>query len=287
MTKIDISQEKIDCIIKVYNSGKTTHQVAKECGYSQTFILNTLKRNNVPIRPIYSYTRKYNINEHFFDVIDAEDKAYFLGLMFADGNNYRSEETGKGHDYQISIKLQEEDKHILDTFVKIMSSNLELKYSKPKNEKWKNGWLLKFDSKIVSDQLKELGCVPAKSLILKYPVIPDHLQNHFLRGYFDGDGGVSTWEKKWKTTTNVNYNLKITSSKMFCIAAKQVIQSNIDVNMYLFLPKANNENQITTSLGIGGNQQVYKLMTWLYKDSTIFLKRKHDKYLELKAQLEI
>lgn len=35
------------------------------------------------------------------------------------------------------------------------------------------------------------GCVPNKSLILKPPKIDNELINHFIRGYFDGDGCVS------------------------------------------------------------------------------------------------
>lgn len=54
-----ISQEKINSIISLYNTGKTTHQVAKEVGHVQSFVLKTLKFNNIAIRPIYSYTKKY------------------------------------------------------------------------------------------------------------------------------------------------------------------------------------------------------------------------------------
>lgn len=287
MPTINISKDTIDLIIKIYNSGKTTHQVAKKVGHAQSFVINTLKRNNIERRTIYSYTRKYNVNENFFNIIDNEAKAYFLGLMFADGNNYRSEKYGKGHDYQIMISLQEEDKHILETFRDLMVPNLDLKYKIPKNKNWKNQYRLKFDSKIVSNQLNELGCVPNKSLILNYPTIDDNLQNHFLRGYFDGDGCISFWIKQWKTTTNKNYVCKITSSKMFCEIAAIIILNNTNLRMYFSLSKPESINQITTSILIGGNQQVYRLMSWLYKDATIYLKRKHNKFLELEKLIKI
>lgn len=33
--------------------------------------------------------RKYEINQDFFDEINTQEKAYFLGILFADGyNNY-------------------------------------------------------------------------------------------------------------------------------------------------------------------------------------------------------
>lgn len=37
------------------------------------------------------------------------------------------------------------------------------------------------------------GCVPKKSLILKFPeedIVSKELQSHFIRGYFDGDGSL-------------------------------------------------------------------------------------------------
>lgn len=40
-------------------------------------------------------------------------------------------------------------------------------------------------------------------------------------------------------------------------------------------------NNITYTLSSGGNIQVQRIMDWLYKDATIFLKRKHDTYVEL------
>lgn len=40
------------------------------------------------------------------------------------------------------------------------------------------------------------------------------------------------------------------------------------------------KNNIRT-LQIGGNLQVEKILNYLYYDSTIFLKRKYDKYMEL------
>ena len=65
----------------------------------------------------------YGINEDYFDVIDSEDKAYFLGLLFADGCNIRC-----GGKHIVRIRLQEKDKYILDRFKVIMLLRLESMY---------------------------------------------------------------------------------------------------------------------------------------------------------------
>jgi intein-encoded DNA endonuclease-like protein len=280
----NISREKINEIINLYLSGRDSYEVADIFKCSQSFVINTLKRNNIPRRTTHSYTRKYPINENFFEKIDTEGKAYFLGLMFSDGNNFRSNITtnGERHDYQINITLQQEDKYILEAFMNLLAPTINLKDVFPKNKNHKIKSSFRINSKVVSDQLVSLGCVPNKSLILEYPNISNDLQNHFIRGYFDGDGSICFWTKKWKTTTNKNFDWKITSSDKFCIGAETVIKSFVDVNLRMMLScKKTSENKITTTLYTGGNQQVYRLMSWLYKDATIFLKRKYDRFLIL------
>ena len=53
--------------------------------------------------------RKYNFNEHYFDNIDCQEKAYWLGFFAADGYNHRS----KGC---IEFRLHRQDREILERF---------------------------------------------------------------------------------------------------------------------------------------------------------------------------
>lgn len=44
------------------------------------------------------------------------------------------------------------------------------------------------------EDLIKQGCIPNKSLVLTFPnkhQVPENLINHFIRGYFDGDGSIS------------------------------------------------------------------------------------------------
>lgn len=54
--------------------------------------------NNVVGRP-----RKYKLNEHYFDVIESQDQAYILGLLYADGNHCRKKK------YVIRLSLKKDD----------------------------------------------------------------------------------------------------------------------------------------------------------------------------------
>ena len=43
----------------------------------------------------------------------------------------------------------------------------------------------------ITQNLLRLGLTPRKSLIIKFPDMPQEHINHFIRGYFDGDGCIS------------------------------------------------------------------------------------------------
>lgn len=71
---------------------------------------------------------KYTFNKDYFERIDSKDKAYFLGLLYADGCNSISATQGQ---CTIVINLHEKDRSILDIFNKYIGSNKPLSY-KPK-----------------------------------------------------------------------------------------------------------------------------------------------------------
>jgi len=69
-------------------------------------ITKILKDNNISI----NYERrnhKYVYNEDFFQKIDTEEKAYILGLLFADGSVHNKRNV-------VKLQLQDVDKEILE-----------------------------------------------------------------------------------------------------------------------------------------------------------------------------
>lgn len=129
----------------------------------------------------------------------------------------------------------------------------------------------------MTQQLTKLGCMPAKSLILEFPkwLIDPVLQRHFIRGYFDGDGSI--YSKEPTKTGHIDYGWQITSTQSFCENVYDIMRRETDCQFYL----AKCSNNITYTLSSGGNLQVQKIMNWLYRDATIYLPRKYEKYLTL------
>ena len=221
-------------------------------------------------------------NENFFDVIDTEEKAYFLGLLYADGCNYED----KGI---IKIDLIEKDSYILETLKDLLKANNKISHY-PAKTKLINGKYcdcqpscrLLINNKHISSILASYGMISHKSkkgMYIKNNIIPDYLYNHWIRGLIDGNGGISYWvdniqteHKKFQinycgTTDIVNKLATYFSENFNC---KPTITSRY--------PDRNNNNLQFT---ICGNQIVRKITDWLYKNATIYLQRKYDKYLEL------
>src|SRR5947209_1873680 len=80
-----IPREHEDIIIELYLAGVTLEEAAARFGYSPGTVINVLKRRAITRRSLSEAQRRYAVDESFFDYIDTEDKAYWLGFLTADG----------------------------------------------------------------------------------------------------------------------------------------------------------------------------------------------------------
>jgi LAGLIDADG-like domain len=280
MEYIELPEQEI---IDLYLSGVSMHRLAEKYGVSRYVITDRLNRHNIPIYKLGFLLRKCkNIEEHYFDVIDTEEKAYFLGLLYADGCNQRRIDNRK----HISISLQARDKAILEKFSLAILRSIDLYFLKRRKPNHHDQYRLLIHSSIISDRLNELGCTPRKSLTLMWPncLTDPELQRHFIRGYFDGDGTIGSYKRKNRKNT-MDYRAEIVSTLTFCNSVAEIIRGATQINV-LLRPNDPKNNLITTKLYIRGNKQVMRFFDWLYQGATIYLERKYSKYLELKAWTE-
>jgi intein/homing endonuclease len=222
------------------------------------------------------------MNELYFDKIDTQDKAYWLGFLYADG--YHSENW-----YKIGMALSVRDvDHIklFCDFLKIEKEKIKTKLPFKINIQGRTVHSdgtssIQISNKHMSHSLSSLGLVSKKSLILKFPTenqVPLYLINHFVRGYFDGDGCLS----KTKQNNVTRYGITILSSKDFCQSLLEMVNKELKINMCMW----NNKGKIDV-VHISGNRQVKKFTDWMYKDSIIQLKRKYEIYEELNDKMKI
>ena len=140
---------------------------------------------------------KRDLNQAFFREWNS-DMAYVLGFFAADGNMLKN---NRGAHF---IEFQVTDRQILSEIKGIVGSSHKLR-SRIRNENHKTNYRLQIGSKEWFTDLTRLGFTPRKSLTLTLPAIPAAFKASFVRGYFDGDGGV--YFKKYKSKDRKNERL--------------------------------------------------------------------------------
>ena len=221
-------------------------------------------------------SKLYFVDDTYFEKINSEDKAYFLGLMYADGNINPN---------RIKISLQENDKDILEKFKETINYSGPLIFRKggDRNDSWgirKNQYILQIANQKISKDLNNLGCVPNKSLILEFPTkkqVPKKWIRHFIRGVMDGDGYFAKYfiKNDW-----VKYQVNLVSTIMFLEKLTTVLKEELDINTFI-TKRHKNRDTTTKQMFISGRIQVTKFLNWIYQDSTVSLNRKHLKYKDI------
>ena len=172
-------------IKELYEQGLSIAQISKLLNKTSSHIGHRLRKNKVVLRnrldALNKVVKIYNVNEDYFSVIDTEEKAYFLGYLYADGNIEQGSKR-----FQLSLHVK--DLKILEKFKQSLLFTGPLRHIVNKNMVSLRVYSLK-----MCKDLKNLGVVPNKGRILVFPnldQVPVLYLNHFIRGYFDGDGHV-------------------------------------------------------------------------------------------------
>jgi hypothetical protein len=206
--------------------------------------------------------RKKKFNENYFENIDSEDKAYFLGLIYADGCIIND---SKNFRYRLVLKLHKKDTHILEDLINCIESE---------NSVWTHGKRdmceVGFSGKKIINDLELIGLIQNKTFKLEYPTIRENLERHFLRGYFDGDGCIRiSFDKRDNSERG---DLRIVGGSI-----KFLDKMNERMN-YLFGVNTNKlygpKNKEYKFIGWAGMTDIEKIYDGFYCDSNLFLQRK-------------
>jgi len=248
------------------NRGYNSKEIAKEFGVSLDLIYRVLKglglhTNYDLIRDRYA---KFNI--HKFDIIDTEEKAYWLGMLYSDGcvdTRY----------WRLCLGLAEKDKEHVFKFKKFLEDTREDSYVRIYNEELNGKHFKSFrytvHNKYFTNNLIKLGCIPNKSLVLKFPneniFSRKELIYDFIRGYIDGDGSISTnGRKRHRMRISVLGTLDVLEGiKKYFPQFNKITKRK---NIYVMSCSANKADQVG-----------YKL----YENATIYLERKRQNYATL------
>lgn len=255
--KIYLTDDQIDYILSDYKNGsRSINKLKNEFGVDWKVIARVIKRGGLEIHGIRESRLKYFINESYFEVIDTENKAYWLGFIAADGCIRTDEKT-------FTLSLAGKDRGHLEKFLCDLDSNyLIYEHVKKAGNKEYPGVRVQVTNPTFCRGLINHGITPRKTETLEFPEISYDLERHFVRGLFDGDGCISG--------DNTCPSFSICGTKTMIEKAKEIVVPGSNIKLYA--RKHGMEN--FRDLKVGGRVQVEKIYHTLYDNSTIYLDRK-------------
>ena len=265
------TKEVIDILEAEYLSGATIEELQVKYPEYAGNMNNYLRKRGVTRRR----GNISNCNPHYFKNIDTPQKAYFLGLLMADG--CITEKKRNPNNKTLRIELCIEDKYILEEFARALDSTLTVKESFGNGKPYEVGGKIYYNNKhecyfslgcieLIED-LMQYGCVPRKSKILKkLPDIPEDLYKDFILGFYDGDGIASVGKSHY---------MGFVGTKEFL----ENIAKQIKKDTGLPEPNVNyNRHNDMYYLTYNTKQSQIKLWNYFYKETTYpVLVRKKDK----------
>ena len=202
-------------------------------------------------------------NVLYFNNIDTEEKAYYLGYLMADGNV--SIYNGQ---YCLKLVCKIEDRELIDGFLHAIQSQNKVYIYTTNSKQYLR---VSLSSVQAVKDLIALGVKPRKSGFECIPNIHPDLIRHFIRGFFDGDGIVSIGKSLCrsgfiapnKMCRDILTLIGIDTTIMSC-------NTNVDKSYFLL-----------------GKKKTKILFNYLYADCNICLQRKRSKMETIIGNTEV
>ena len=248
-----ITEQEVQLAIDMFNKGMSITKIAKELKRDRGTLTKRMKDAGVIIE---QHCNKKQVNECFFDEWN-ELSAYWLGFIFADGH--------LSNDNKLDICIK--DKEHLEKFKANINSTHSITIRTINNNDYYRIGIM--DSHL-GNKLRQLGVTSNKTYGWTLPNVPIDYMNHFIRGLFDGDGNFNN--RKYRPVVRlVSYDVSILENLIEIIKCQiPSVENHIRIYSY--------ENRVP-ELNISSKEVVKEFLDWLYKDATVYLDRKHDKYL--------
>lgn len=269
----DIDKENI---VEYYYKNKDINidNIALNLNISIRGVKRVLKDKSINTRR----KNRYTLNENYFDNIDTQEKAYILGFIYADGF--------VGDEKYNNIVISINDLQLLQEFAKELEFTGDIRKTKKGGfENSKCGYCINFSSQVIASRLRELGLCPNKSLIMtSIPKINSELIRHFIRGYFDGDGSIilshntSYYKNKDKIT-----KYKYPTYMFDILGTKPFLEEIKIVTGFRYVKILDTKTEQIKCLRISAKKEFENIFDYLYKNSTIKLERKYNKWNVIKS----
>lgn len=259
-------EEKLLC--KIYTNGATIAECCKEIHSSQDVVRRYLKNNGLykthkeAIQKLPQLQRKYPVKDNYFSN-ENPNMAYLMGFIAADG-------TIRKDTNEIKIGLSSVDEEFLAIFYNEIGGRPIRKYTNREGFEIAD-WTV--TSQQIKKDLAKYNIVPNKTFTFSFPTnLKREYWIDFIRGYFDGDGCVSTAGAKairWQV----------------CSATKNILETILNFFEEEYqIPKVTIQTQLRKKelyyiqYSSTATRRIYNI---LYPKNCLFLPRKRDKFKSL------
>lgn len=270
-----LTKDDKEDIVSLYYEGRPFKEIADILGVSGRSIPRVLKEEDINTR----LKNRYTLDESYFEDINTEEKAYWLGFIYADGY------VGNDSYNNVVISLKEEDLPHLKKFKKAIS------YTGGIRNAGKGGfpgstdrYTINFSNKRMAESLRNLGLYPGKSTTMEsFPRIREDLVRHFLRGYFDGDGSVYSVRARavHKDKLYEYQQLRVT-----CIGTEPILEQIQSVMPFRYKRVVDSKTPEMKYLEYYGQKEMVDIYKFFFEKASVYLDRKFDKFTSLLGPLE-
>lgn len=259
---------------EVYLATQSVRKVGRHFNTSSEKARYLLNKYGICNKPIL-----YTCNHEFFSK-DSQSSFYWAGFFAADGCIL-----DKRSSKMVTLALSKRDVSHIDKFKGAISADNPIKDFLVRNSKrslkWNDTWKseIKITSDQLSDDLSRFNVVPRKSKTYTFPewLIDHALVNHFMRGYFDGDGSFFVPRlAPGRSVSQVFLSLRGTPE--FLKTYRDILERECG------LKERTNDIRINNGIGVleyGGNGIVGNIAQYLYRDADIYLDRKRSVILDI------
>lgn len=245
---------------------KTAIQLAEEIGCSKSYVTKVWREKSLKGKGSF----KYYCDDNFFKTIDTSNKAYILGFLAADGCIYKRD----GHQGLIQISINQQDQQILEDIKK------EMQCTHPINQ-CNNMISLSITSDIMFNDLVKIGITQKKTWNLDFKKISEHIPNQFfndfIRGYFDGDGCITSSDNyKTIACTKITIAIPMISGEEL---KEILLKKKIICHFYKDMREEHYNNDFG-SIVFNNTIEKYTFLKWIYLNcdkNALKLNRKFEK----------
>lgn len=223
---------------------------------------------------------KNTFDENFFEK-DNEQSFYWAGFIAADGC-VRFQKSKYSVVPSLIINLSKKDHSHLEKFKNAINGNFKI--CTRETDKSVSGEILStsrvnLSSEKILHDLSKFDIKPRKSFTLNFPQwLSNHkLVKHYMRGYFDGDGGF--YDNKSRINDH-QMTLRICGTIEFLNVYNKILKRECDFDSKSSAYMYNGQG----ALNYSGNVRCSKIGKFLYENSNISLDRKYNQAMNIKIR---